>query len=63
MDFDHKGVETDKDIKAITHTVPALAGYSDPQTMKIGGTLKHQHVTILIYMGSTNNFMDREVTS
>ena len=56
-------MKTDEDIEAITHTVHALAGYTNPQTMKIGGTLKHQPVTILIDTDSTNNFMDRKVTA
>ena len=62
-DFDHEEVETNDDVEAVTHTVHALAGYSNPQTMKIGGTLKHQSVTVLIDTGSTNNFMDRKVAA
>ena len=62
-DFDHEEVETNDDVEAITHTVHALAGYSNPQTMKIGGTLKHQSVTVLIDTGSTNNFIDKKVTT
>ena len=63
LDSNHKGVKTDEDIEAITHTVHALAGYANPQTMKIGRTLKHKSVTILIDIGSTNNFMDRKVAA
>ena len=63
LDSNHEGVKTDEDIEAITHTVYALAGYTNPHTMKIGGTLKHQPITILIDTGSTNNFMDRKVTA
>ena len=63
LHFDHKGMKTDEDIEAITHTVHALAGYANPQTIKIGGTLKHQPVTILIDTDSNNNFMDRKVTA
>jgi len=63
LDSDYEGMETDEDIEAITHTVHALAGYTNPQTMKIGGTLKHQPVTILIDTDSTNNFMDRKVAA
>ncbi len=61
LDSDHEEVETDDDIEAVTHIVHALAGYSNPQTMKIRGTLKHQLVTVLIDTGSTNNFIDRKV--
>ena len=30
LDSDYEGVETDKDIEAITHTVHALASYANP---------------------------------
>ncbi|RZR94768.1 hypothetical protein BHM03_00023523 [Ensete ventricosum] len=45
---------------SIVHT---LAGYANPQTMKIDGFLKHQPVTILIDTRSTNNFMDNKVVA
>jgi len=38
-----------------------LAGYSNPQTMKVNGLLKRQQVTILIDTGSTNNFLDENI--
>ena len=63
LDSDHEEVEINDDVEAVTHTVHALAGYSNPQTMKIGGTLKHQSVTVLIDIGSTNNFMDRKIAA
>ena len=63
LDSDYEGMETDEDIEAITHTVHALAGYTNPQTMKIRGTLKHKPVTMLIDTCSTNNFMDRKVVA
>ncbi|CAL9132125.1 unnamed protein product, partial [Musa textilis] len=63
LDFDQGSIETDKDIDPITYTVHALAGYSNPQTMQVVGTLKHQPVTILIDTGSTNNFMDRKIAT
>ncbi|RRT36099.1 hypothetical protein B296_00052251 [Ensete ventricosum] len=42
-------------------TVRALAGYSNPQMMKVGGLLKQQPITILIDMGSTNNFLNSKI--
>ncbi|GAV81954.1 RVP_2 domain-containing protein [Cephalotus follicularis] len=39
----------------------ALAGYSNPQTMRINGFLKRQLVNVLIDTGSTNNFMDLKI--
>ncbi|RWW53907.1 hypothetical protein BHE74_00039551 [Ensete ventricosum] len=39
------------------YAVHALAGYSNPQTMKVGGLLKEQPITVLIDTGSTNNFL------
>jgi hypothetical protein len=48
-----------EDLMAVT--VHALAGYSNPQTMKVSGYLKRQSVTVLIDTGSTNNFLDEDV--
>jgi hypothetical protein len=45
----------------VTYTIHALAGYSNPQTMKVNGFLKHQQVTILIDIDSTNNFLDESI--
>lgn len=42
----------------VTYIVHALAGYSNPQTMKVSGLLKRQPVTVLIDIGNTNNFLD-----
>ena len=41
VDSDHKGMDSDDDVGPIIHTVHALAGYSNLQTMKVGGTLEH----------------------
>ncbi|RZS17013.1 hypothetical protein BHM03_00049106 [Ensete ventricosum] len=38
--------------------VHELADYANLQTMKIGGFLKQQPITVLIDTGSTNNFMN-----
>ena len=43
-------------------TVYALAGYSNPETMKVGGLLKQQSITVLIDTGSSNNFINSKVT-
>ncbi|RWW85357.1 hypothetical protein BHE74_00005957 [Ensete ventricosum] len=45
------------------YTVHALAGYSNPQTMKVGELLKQQPITVLINTGSTNNFLNSKVTT
>ncbi|RWW61135.1 hypothetical protein BHE74_00031818 [Ensete ventricosum] len=45
------------------YAVHALAGYSNPQMMKVGGLLKQQPITILIDMGSTNNFLNSKVAA
>ena len=42
-------------------TVHALAGYSNLQTMKVGGLLKQQSITVLIDTDSTNNFINSNV--
>ncbi|RRT31706.1 hypothetical protein B296_00044780 [Ensete ventricosum] len=40
------------------YTVHALAGYSNPQTMKVGGLLQQQRIIVLIDTGNTNNFLN-----
>lgn len=42
-------------------TVHALAGYSNPQTMKVGGILKQQPITVLIDMSSATNFLNSKL--
>ncbi|RRT70585.1 hypothetical protein B296_00023639 [Ensete ventricosum] len=44
-------------------TMHVLAGYSNPQTMKVGGLLKQQPITVLIDMGSTNNFLNSKIAT
>ncbi|RRT47547.1 hypothetical protein B296_00037643 [Ensete ventricosum] len=41
----------------------ALAGYSNPQTMKVGGLLKQQPITVLIDTSNTNNFLNSKVAA
>ncbi|RRT66401.1 hypothetical protein B296_00033362 [Ensete ventricosum] len=41
----------------------ALAGYANPQTMKVRGLLKQQSITVLIDTGSTNNIMNSKVAA
>ncbi|RWV78979.1 hypothetical protein GW17_00059962, partial [Ensete ventricosum] len=47
----------------IDYVVHALAGYSNPQTMKVGGFLKQQPLTVLIDTASTNNFLNSKVAA
>ena len=47
---------TDEEQQPVDITMHALAGYANPQMMKVGGLLKQQPITILIK--STNNFMN-----
>jgi len=47
----------------VTYTVHALAGYSNPQTMKVNGLLNRQQVIVLIDTGSTNNFLDESIAN
>jgi hypothetical protein len=58
-DSDNEESETTDDLLAVT--VHALAGYSNPQTMRVSGYIKRQPVTVLIDTGSTNNFLDEDV--
>ncbi|RRT65333.1 hypothetical protein B296_00000531 [Ensete ventricosum] len=45
---EHKVEVTDEEEQPVDITMHALAGYANPQTMKIGGFLKQQLITILI---------------
>ncbi|RRT54322.1 hypothetical protein B296_00019788 [Ensete ventricosum] len=45
------------------YAVHTLAGYSNPQMMKVGGLLKQQPITVLIDTGSTNNFFNSKFTA
>ncbi|RWW70214.1 hypothetical protein BHE74_00022110 [Ensete ventricosum] len=45
------------------YVVHAMAGYSNPQMMKVGRLLKQQPITILIDKGSTNNFLNGKVAT
>ncbi|RZR81961.1 hypothetical protein BHM03_00008283 [Ensete ventricosum] len=45
------------------YVVHALASYSNPQMMKVGGLLKQQPITVLIDTGSTNNFFNSKVAA
>ncbi|URE04495.1 hypothetical protein MUK42_34010 [Musa troglodytarum] len=58
---EHEEEVTDEEQQPIDITMHALAGYANPQTMKVGGFLKQQPITILIDTGSTNNFMNSKV--
>ncbi|RRT75325.1 hypothetical protein B296_00021256 [Ensete ventricosum] len=46
----------------VDFTMHALIGYMNTQTIKVGGLLKQQPITVLIDTGSTNNFKDSKVT-
>ncbi|RZS15486.1 hypothetical protein BHM03_00047310 [Ensete ventricosum] len=45
------------------YLVHTLASYSNPQTMKVGGLLKQQSITVLIDTCSTNNFLNSKVAA
>ncbi|RWV83977.1 hypothetical protein GW17_00054353 [Ensete ventricosum] len=45
------------------YAVHALADYSNPQMMKVGGLLKQQPITVLIDKGSDNNFLNSKVAA
>ncbi|RWV99714.1 hypothetical protein GW17_00037365 [Ensete ventricosum] len=45
------------------YAVHTLVGHSNPQTIKVGGLLKHQSIIILINIGSTNNFLNNKVVT
>ncbi|RWW57954.1 hypothetical protein BHE74_00035224 [Ensete ventricosum] len=45
------------------YAVHALAGYFNPQMMKVGELLKQQLITVLIDTGITNNFLNSKVAA
>ncbi|CAL9064799.1 unnamed protein product [Musa banksii] len=61
VDSDLEGINSNEDVEPTVHTMHTLADYSNPQTMKVGGTLEHQPIIVLIDTGSTNNFIDSEI--
>ncbi|RZS23147.1 hypothetical protein BHM03_00056008 [Ensete ventricosum] len=54
---------TEEEPQPADYAVHALANYSNPQTMKVGGLLKQQPITVLIDTGSTNNFLNSKVAA
>ncbi|RZS14912.1 hypothetical protein BHM03_00046667 [Ensete ventricosum] len=58
---EHKEEVAKEEQQVVDFTTHALVGYANPQTMKVGGLLKQQLITILIDIGSTNNFMNSKV--
>ncbi|RWW02933.1 hypothetical protein GW17_00033950 [Ensete ventricosum] len=61
-DLEHEE-NTKEDLQPADCMTHALAGYANPQTMKVEGFLKQQPVTILIESRSTNNFMNSKVVA
>ncbi|RWW69694.1 hypothetical protein BHE74_00022692 [Ensete ventricosum] len=53
----------EEELQPANYAMHALAGYSNSQTMKVGGLLKQQPITVLIDMGSTNNFLNSKVAA
>ncbi|RZS03489.1 hypothetical protein BHM03_00033673 [Ensete ventricosum] len=47
----------------VDYAVHALVGYSNLETMKVGGLLKQQPITVLINTGGTNNFLNSKVAA
>ena len=60
--LEHEEEDAEEEPQPTEVTVHALVSYSNPQTMKVGGLLKQQPITVLIDMGSSNNFLNSKVT-
>ena len=60
--LEHEEEDAEEEPQPTEVTVHTLAGYSNPQTMKVGGLLKQQPITVLIDTGSSNNFLNIKVT-
>ena len=59
--LEHEEEDAKEEPQPTKVTVHTLVGYSIPQTMKVGGLLKQQLITVLINMGNTNNFLNSKV--
>ncbi|RZS14411.1 hypothetical protein BHM03_00046098 [Ensete ventricosum] len=61
-DLEHEE-DTEEEPQLADCMMRALASYVNLQIMKVGGLLKQQPITILVDIGSTNNFMNSKVTA
>ena len=59
--LEHEEEDAEEEPQPTEVTVHTLASYSNPQTMKIGGLLKQQPITVLIDTGSTTNFLNSKL--
>ena len=59
--FEYEEEDAEEEPQPTEVTVHTLASYSNPQTMKIGGLLKQQPITVLIDTGSTTNFLNSKL--
>ncbi|RRT79988.1 hypothetical protein B296_00022586 [Ensete ventricosum] len=59
--WEHEEEVIDEEQQSIDLTMYALVDYANPQTIKVGGLMKQQPITVLIDTGSTNNFMNNKV--
>ena len=57
----HQEESLDKEEMNLTISCNALAGITTPQTIKIDGQIKKKKVIVLIYSGSTHNFIHCKV--
>ncbi|RRT32378.1 hypothetical protein B296_00034693 [Ensete ventricosum] len=62
-DLEPKKEAIEEEPQPADYAVHALAGYPNPQMMKVGGLLKQQPITVLIDTGSTNNFLNSRVAA
>ncbi|RWW32020.1 hypothetical protein GW17_00003327 [Ensete ventricosum] len=61
--FELKEEAMEEESPLANYAMHALADYSNPQMMKVGGLLKQQPITVLIDTGSTNNFLNSKVVA
>ncbi|RWV91391.1 hypothetical protein GW17_00046323 [Ensete ventricosum] len=60
---EHEEEAIEEESQPIDCMVHALASYANPYTMRVGGLLKQQPITVPIDTGSTNNFMNNKVAA
>ncbi|RWW71815.1 hypothetical protein BHE74_00020413 [Ensete ventricosum] len=61
--LEHEEEAIEEESQLVDYVVHVLADYSNLQTIKVGGLLKQQPITVLIDMGSTNNFLNSKVAA
>ncbi|RWW45983.1 hypothetical protein BHE74_00048131 [Ensete ventricosum] len=61
--LDHEEEDTEEEPQLADCLMHALTGYTNKQAIKVASLLKQQLITVLINIGSTNNFLNSKVAT